>query len=56
MSDETREPALPTSSQRLARFAGIALQALILGTLLFVAIGQLVAMGTGARLFRYQAF
>lgn len=45
-----------TSRLRLARFAGIVLQALILGTLLFVAIGQLVALGTGTRLFRYQAF
>lgn len=56
MTDEVQTPVAPATSQRLARLAGIALQALILGTLLFVAIGQLVAMGTGARLFRYQAF
>ena len=51
---ETETPA--PNHLRAARWAGIALQALILGSLLFLAIGQLVAMGTGARLFRYQAF
>jgi hypothetical protein len=59
MSDERRtpdEPAVTPAQQRVARWAGIALQALILGSLLFVAIGQLVALGTGSRLFRYQAF
>ena len=56
MTDEAQARVAQPANQRLARLAGIALQALILGTLLFVAIGQLVAMGTGARLFRYQAF
>lgn len=41
---------------RLARFGGIALQALILGTLLYFAVGKLVAIESGARIFRYQAF
>jgi len=35
---------------------GIAVQAIVLGILLFIVIGRLVAMETGARLFRYQAF
>lgn len=39
-----------------ARLLGIAFQALVLGFLLFIVIGKLVAAETGARLFRYQAF
>ncbi len=39
-----------------ARWAGIVCQALVLGIALFFAIGKLVALGSGARLFRYQAF
>jgi len=40
----------------LPRLVGIALQAFVLGTLLFVAVVRLVALHTDARLFRYQAF
>jgi len=41
---------------RMARITGILIQALVLGTLLFFAIGRLVAIESGARVFRYQAF
>ncbi len=40
----------------LPRLFGIVLQALVLGTLLFFAIGSLVALAADARIFRYQAF
>lgn len=40
----------------LARGLGKLFQALILGVALFLAIGGLVALEAGARLFRYQAF
>jgi hypothetical protein len=43
-------------SPRIARLIGVALQAVILGTALFLAIGQLAGLQGGARLFRYQAF
>ena len=39
-----------------ARICGIVVQAIILGILLFIAIGELVELETGARIFRYQAF
>lgn len=39
-----------------ARVAGVCLQALILGTALFLAIANLVAASGGARIFRYQNF
>ena len=39
-----------------ARWAGIAFQAMVLGTALFFALGKLIGLSTGARLFRYQAF
>jgi len=39
-----------------ARCLGVLLQALILGSLLFLALGQLLALGADARIFRYQAF
>jgi len=42
--------------KKVARLLGITLQALVLGTLLFVAVGQLVALKTDARIFFYQAF
>ena len=43
-------------THRLARAAGVLLQAVILGYLLFFAIMRLVAMGSGATVFRYQGF
>jgi hypothetical protein len=39
-----------------ARALGILVQAIVLGTLLFFSVGRLVALETGARVFRYQAF
>lgn len=42
--------------KKTARWIGITLQAAILGTLLFFAVGKLVALETGARIFRYQGF
>ncbi|MDM8559129.1 hypothetical protein [Candidatus Parabeggiatoa sp. HSG14] len=42
--------------KKIARLLGITLQALVLGILLFIAIGQLVALETDARIFLYQAF
>jgi hypothetical protein len=41
---------------RLSRLLGIALQALILGLCLFLAIAKMIGIETGARIFRYQAF
>jgi len=41
---------------KIARFLGILLQAIILGFLLFVSVGSMVAIETDARVFRYQAF
>ena len=41
---------------RAARIAGLIVQALILGTLLYAALGRIVALETGAQIFRYQAF
>ncbi len=38
------------------RWLGISIQALILGILLALAIGKLIAIETGARIFRYQGF
>ena len=40
----------------IARLSGVVLQAVILGTLLYFAVGKLVAIESGARIFRYQAF
>ena len=39
-----------------ARLVGMLFQSLILGTLLFIAVCQLFAAHSGARIFRYQAF
>lgn len=39
-----------------ARWIGICLQAIVLGTMLFLAVVQLAALTTGARIFRYQGF
>ena len=41
---------------RLALWAGRALQSLLLGVLLAVAILQLIATASGATLFKYQGF
>ena len=41
---------------RLFRGAGMVVQAVMLGVLLFLAVGGLVALESGARVFRYQAF
>jgi len=41
---------------KISRLLGIILQALVLGLLLSVSIGKLVALETDARVFRYQAF
>jgi hypothetical protein len=38
------------------RALGIALQALVLGVLLFFAIVALIGLNTGARIFQYQGF
>ena len=40
----------------LARWLGIAVQALVLGTLLAFACVRLVAMAGGSAVFRYQGF
>jgi hypothetical protein len=42
--------------KKIARFLGITVQALILGLLLFIAIGQLITLKSDARIFFYQAF
>ncbi|MGA2500904.1 MAG: hypothetical protein ABSH20_24465 [Tepidisphaeraceae bacterium] len=39
-----------------ARFAGIVVQAVALGTLLFLAIVKLTAYDAGLRVFQYQGF
>ena len=41
---------------KLARALGIVVQAVVLGVLLFYALGWLLGMETGARIFRYQGF
>jgi hypothetical protein len=40
----------------LCRILGIALQAAVLGSALFLALLKLVAMSTGSRVFLYQGF
>jgi len=40
----------------LPRVMGIVFQAVVLGSLLFLAIGKLVALGTASRVFVYQGF
>lgn len=49
-------PASPGPVPRLAWFAGVLLQALVLGTLLFVAACNLIVTSGGVRLFRYENF
>ena len=41
---------------RMARLAGIAVQAALLGYLLFIAVMRMVAVESGATVFRYQGF
>ena len=41
---------------RTARSTGIALQAMVLGIFLFLALIRLIAMASGARVFQYQGF
>lgn len=41
---------------RLAYAAGILLQAVVLGVLLFLALVELGALASGARVFHYQGF
>lgn len=41
---------------RPARWAGMLLQGLVLGALLFAALVNLLSMSEGARVFRYQNF
>ncbi len=43
-------------SNTLARLAGIAVQAALLGYLLFIAVMRMVAVESGATVFRYQGF
>jgi len=38
------------------RFLGIMLQAIVLGTMLFLAIIKVIATQSGARVFHYQGF
>jgi len=38
------------------RFLGEALQAIVLGSLLFLAVLELIALSTGSRVFLYQGF
>jgi len=42
--------------RKLARGVGICVQGIILGLLFFLALGQLMALQSGARIFRYQGF
>jgi hypothetical protein len=42
--------------RRLSRGLGIALQVLVLGELLFIAVATMYAMQTGAQVFRYAGF
>jgi len=43
-------------SNTLARLAGMAVQAAVLGYLLFIAVMRMVAVESGATVFRYQGF
>jgi hypothetical protein len=38
------------------RVFGIACQAVLLGSLLFLAVAKLIAMSSGARVFQYEGF
>lgn len=41
---------------KFARYLGWIVQALVLGVLLFIAIANLISVGSGASIFRYQGF
>lgn len=41
---------------RTARVVGIVIQALVLGTLLFLAVVELFHVGSGVQAFRYQGY
>lgn len=43
-------------SGKWARLAGIAVQAALLGYLLFIAVMRMAAVESGATVFRYQGF
>ena len=43
-------------STKMARFAGILIQAALLGYLLFIAVMRMMAVESGATVFRYQGF
>jgi hypothetical protein len=43
-------------SMNLWRILGIACQAILLGSLLFLAVAKLIAMSSGARVFQYEGF
>jgi hypothetical protein len=43
-------------SNKVARLGGIAVQAAVLGYLLFIAVMRMVAVESGATVFRYQGF
>jgi hypothetical protein len=43
-------------SRKLARSAGVVVQAVVLGYLLFFAVMRLAAIESGATIFRYQGF
>jgi hypothetical protein len=38
------------------RWVGVAIKAVALGTLLFLALAKLVQLSTGAKVFQYQGF
>lgn len=52
----SRRPVSQSPVPRLARLAGVLLQALVLGTLLFLAACNLIVTSGGVRLFRYENF
>ena len=43
-------------SMRFAKWAGIVVQAIVLGGLLFLAVMKMIAIQSGARVFQYQGF
>ena len=55
-SPQDEVPAELPSSVRSARWAGVVVQGLILGVLLFGASVTLLVVQSGARIFRYENF
>ena len=43
-------------SMRYAKWAGIVVQALVLGGMLFLAVMKMIAIQSGARVFQYQGY